>query len=119
MRRVIATATEGLSEPAKAVFPKYESVQRQLNRDRKLIQAPYPVPRNLAEIDIPAPLRNTKTGEAFLLHDSGAQDPERFLIFSTPRNLATLEASQVLKYHYNIYSNIQILLGVVLSLFIN
>lgn len=37
----------------------------------------------------------TKTGDNFLLHDNGSDDPERFLIFATDLNLDTLHQYQI------------------------
>ena len=42
---------------------------------------------------IPNALKQTLRGDNFLLHDSGANDPDRFLIFGTERNLDMLADS--------------------------
>ena len=50
-------------------------------------------PTSLAQLAIPAEYQHTAKGEQFLLYDSGATDPQRFLIFGTQRNLEMLQAS--------------------------
>ena len=61
-------------------------IQRKRKRDNVLI----PNPATLREINVPEELRRTLRGDVFLMHDSGPDDPDRFLIFATQENLNNL-----------------------------
>ncbi|KAF2899731.1 hypothetical protein ILUMI_06457, partial [Ignelater luminosus] len=50
-------------------------------------------PTSLSELVIDGPYSKTSSGEDFLLFDSGADDPNRILLFSTERNLEVLSSS--------------------------
>ena len=60
--------------------------QRKRKRDNILI----PNPATLKEINVPEGLRRTLRGDVFLMHDSGQDDSDRFLIFATQENLNNL-----------------------------
>ncbi|KFD59233.1 hypothetical protein M514_28588, partial [Trichuris suis] len=47
-------------------------------------------------VELPMNYMMTKRGEPFLMHDSGAEDEERVLIFSTQENVRHLSASATL-----------------------
>ncbi len=89
-RLLIQQSQTTLSQEAVAVLPKYKSVQKMIQRKRKIHGEPVPNPRTVAEIDVPHMLQITLRGENFLLHDSGADDPDRFFIFGTDENLNIL-----------------------------
>ena len=90
-RRIIQeTQTETPAESI-AVMPKYKSLQRTVQRQRRRDGEPIAAPRNVAEIDIPNNLRRSIRGENFLLHDSGSDDEHRFFIFGTAENLHLLK----------------------------
>ena len=61
-------------------------IQKKRKRDNVLI----PNPATLREINVPEELRRTLRGDVFLIHDSGRDDPDRFLIFPTRENLNNL-----------------------------
>jgi hypothetical protein len=72
--------------------------RRKLKRkaEQCINEKPRPKPQSLADIVIPDWLTHTikeQVGdiELFLLHDSGKEDPDRFFIFSTDRNIKHLE----------------------------
>ena len=71
-------------------MPQYTTLQRSIQRKRKVNGDPIANPRAIEDVVIPDGLRQTLRGEHFLLHDSGANDPDRFLIFGTERNLDML-----------------------------
>ena len=85
-RLVIQQATATLTDEAIAEVPEYKALQRMIERKRKLNGEPGANPRTIADINIPAQHRQTLRGENFLLHDSGEDDPGRFLIFGTQGN---------------------------------
>lgn len=91
-------ATATLSEEANLKLSKYNSIQRNIQRIRKRERLPYPTPATLADIQIPDALSVTKTGDRFLFHDSGAEDPERFFIFTTEENMQMLQ-----DYHVRVF----------------
>ena len=72
-----------LSQEAVAKLPQYKTLQRNVQRKRKVQWAPAVNPGAVADIDIPDKLRTSLRGDNFLLHDSGAHDQERFFIFGT------------------------------------
>jgi hypothetical protein len=87
-----------LSEEAKLKLSKYNSIQRNIQPVRKREHLPYRTPATLADIQIPDALSVTKTGDRFLFHDSGAEDPERFFIFATEANMQMLQ-----DYHVSVF----------------
>ena len=77
-------------EEAVAELPSYTSVQRMIQRKRKRDNVLIPNPTTLREINVPEELRRTLRGYVFLMHDSGPDDPDRFLIFAIQENLNNL-----------------------------
>ena len=82
-RLIIQETQATLSEEAVAELPSYTSVQRMIQRKRKRDNVLIPNPATLREINVPEELRRTLRGHVFLIHDSGPDDPDRFLIFAT------------------------------------
>ena len=75
-RLLIQQAQSTLSDEAFAEVPQYNSLQRTIQRKRKINGQPVANLRTIQEIDVPAKLRRTFRGDDFLLHDSGEDDPE-------------------------------------------
>ena len=71
-------------------MPQYNALQRSIQRKRKVNGQPIANPRTVQQILIPNALKQTLRGDNFLLHDSGANDPDRYLIFGTEHNLEML-----------------------------
>ena len=61
-------------------------------RSKKLDHGPNPV--NLELIEIPFELKSTYTGEEFLFYDTGVEDLNRILIFTTRLNINYLKANK-------------------------
>ena len=93
-RMIIAQATAGLQPAELAQCRAYKTAQRAIQRVRKRNDLPYPTPASLADIEIPEELQKTKTGETFLLHDTGPNDPARIIVFGSPPQLDALRHSQ-------------------------
>ena len=74
-------------------YAKFDSLKRTIPRERVNVLAAPVQPISLAQLALPAEYQQTVKGEQFLLYDSGATDPQRFLIFGTQRNLKMLQAS--------------------------
>ena len=66
IRQASATLNEAIPE-----VPRYNSLQRTIQRKRKINGKPVANPRTIQEIDVPAQLRQTLRGDDFLLYDSG------------------------------------------------
>lgn len=97
-RQIVASVVnEVKSKEAVANMPTYEADRQAINRFKKSTRPDYPQePKNLSEIQLPEFLiftleKDDSTNKNFLLHDSGADDPNRFFIFSTKENLKLLE----------------------------
>uniref|UniRef100_A0A915HPR6 Uncharacterized protein n=1 Tax=Romanomermis culicivorax TaxID=13658 RepID=A0A915HPR6_ROMCU len=73
-RQIISAATGPLTNEAKARFPRYSTIQRQLARNWMHVHMPYPNALTIVDINIPPALSITKGGAPFLLFDSGAAD---------------------------------------------
>ena len=78
-RLIIQETQAELSEEAVAELPSYSSVQRMIQRKRKYDNVPIPNPATLREINVPEELRRTLRDDIVLTHDSGPDDPDRFL----------------------------------------
>ena len=88
-RLLIQQAQATLSNEALAEVPQYNSLQRTIQRKRKINGQPVANPRTIQKIDVPAQLRQTLSGDDFL-HDSGEDGPGRFFIFGTRRSFDML-----------------------------
>ena len=93
-RRIILETQTNLSAAAVAMMPKCRSLQRTVERKRKLAGEPIAAPQTVVDIDILQRLRESSRGEKFLLHDSGADDPNRFFIFGTDDNIRLLQENR-------------------------
>lgn len=90
-KAVVEKHTEYLKGDVVACLSEDLGMRNKVRRARRQagLSAAFPEPSRLADIDIPEALRYTKksaSGPApvrFLLHDSGADDPDRFVIYVT------------------------------------
>ena len=89
-RFTIQEIQETLSEEAVVELPSYTSVPRMIQRKRQRDNVLIPNPGTIREINVPEELRRTLGGDVFLTHDSGPDNPDRFLIFGTKENLNNL-----------------------------
>ncbi|CAF1072304.1 unnamed protein product [Brachionus calyciflorus] len=77
-------------------MPSYEAERQVINRTKKSIRPDYPSqPETLKDFIITDFLTQNLLNEPFLLHDSGVDDPERYLIFASMSNLKLLENNEV------------------------
>ncbi|PSN38021.1 hypothetical protein C0J52_24135 [Blattella germanica] len=65
-------------------------INLQQNRNRPV------VPRSILDVNINHPYNVTKSNEQFLLYDSGRENSDRLLIFSTGNNMRLLAASDII-----------------------
>lgn len=52
-------------------------------------------PQNVKEIDLKPELKVTLRKKLFLWDDSGADDPQRILVFTTKRDIETLKEAKI------------------------
>ncbi|CAF0959597.1 unnamed protein product [Brachionus calyciflorus] len=79
-----------------AALPSYDAERQVINRTKKSIRPDYPSqPETLKDIIIPDFLTLNLLNEPFLLHDSGVDDPDGYLIFASMSYLKLLENNDV------------------------
>lgn len=89
---IVREATRDVTNPEVLVnLPQRTAITRMINYQQNKSRPG--LPTTLQDIVIPERYRKTFRGENFLLHDSGPEDPERLLIFSTAENLRLLSFS--------------------------
>ena len=75
-RLIIQESQTVLSQEAVAMLTQYKTMQRNMQRKRKVEGEPTINPNTVSEITFTDALIFTLNGENFLLHDSGADDPD-------------------------------------------
>ncbi|CAF1135329.1 unnamed protein product, partial [Brachionus calyciflorus] len=101
-RQILTSVVNEVKDPeAIANMPSYNADRQCIQRYKKKNRPDYPPePKTLADIEFPVFLTETLENhegetEAFLLYDSGKDDPNRFFIFATKKNLKLLESSEI------------------------
>ncbi|PSN39509.1 hypothetical protein C0J52_21142 [Blattella germanica] len=92
---VMRQGMEGVvNEEILVKMPDRQNIKRminlQQNRNRPV------VPRSILDVNINHPYNVTKSNEQFLLYDSGRENSDRLLIFSTGNNMRLLAASDII-----------------------
>lgn len=77
-----------------AALPERQAMLRNVNRYQNAGRPP--IPQSLASLVILPPYNETLSGEPFLRFDSGQDDPDRILIFTTNAGLKDLARSRIL-----------------------
>ena len=90
--QIVATFSTGTNAVVAGQLPNVYLIKQAIRQARRTAKVPLPNPTTLEELEIPLEYTQTKTGEIFLLYDSGPGQ-HRMLIFSTTRNLDLLESS--------------------------
>uniref|UniRef100_A0A6P7FYN1 Uncharacterized protein LOC114332088 n=1 Tax=Diabrotica virgifera virgifera TaxID=50390 RepID=A0A6P7FYN1_DIAVI len=93
-RQIVQHCTNGIALEASVYLPTYTASQRTIERVRKRTNQLYPNPATVADINIPVALQTTSRNMNFLLWDSGAEDPNRILMFGTQENLDILQQNR-------------------------
>ena len=88
-RKIVQDTTATITSECAVALPKYKSLARSIQRQRGWGNNP----TTLKDVAIPSEMQLTLRGENFLAYDSGSDDRERFLIFSTEQNLDLLEST--------------------------
>jgi hypothetical protein len=90
-RTIIKETLSGMTEEARALVSSTESLRGIINRVRKQVAGFGADAMTLADIEIPETLHKTLDGkELFYFHDTGTEDPQRIIIFTTKENLKWL-----------------------------
>ena len=89
-QQIVRIAQHSITEETAARTPLYRSLQRNIEKKRKSDQLDYPDPESLEDQEIPDHL-SVVDRRRFLLHDSGSDDEERFIMFGTDNNLDIIQ----------------------------
>lgn len=96
-QRILADAIANVPEATFGSLPNRNLLKKTIRRARRRLNMPPPMPNSLEELVIPASFRQLADGQEFLLFDSSAErdlpENQRFLIFSTKRNLQLMMQS--------------------------
>ena len=82
-RSIISDSIADLDNTAIAQLPSVPRLSRQVRRRRQQVLNTPEIPHSRTGFEIPEELRKLASGEMFLLQDSGINDSDRMLIFST------------------------------------
>ncbi|XP_029848582.2 uncharacterized protein LOC115330735 [Ixodes scapularis] len=91
---IVGNFVEATSAESRCYLPSQATMKRSLRRLRAHETRPHPLPSRLQDVVIPDEYAVNKDGAPFLLHDSGATDAERFIVFCSPDMLALLGSSR-------------------------
>ncbi len=104
---IIKNANDAFHSDLVAHQPSYEADRQVINRTKNKLPSDYPpYPESLKDIAIPEFLMkslsrhraedsSSEGGELFLLFDSGVDDPDRFFMFGTQKNISQLELGRI------------------------
>ncbi|CAF1030089.1 unnamed protein product [Brachionus calyciflorus] len=90
-RDILIDVHIGQDEEVVAQSSSYKNIRQIVSRVRKHKAGFGPNSKSLSTINIPLNLRVTYRDKLFLFYDSGENDPNRILIFTTESNLSLLE----------------------------
>ena len=88
-RKIVQDTTATITREFAVALPKFKNLARSIQRQRGWGNNP----TTLKDVAIPSELHLTLRRNNFLAYDSGSDDRERFLIFSTEQNLDLLEST--------------------------
>ena len=95
-RQIFQHVTGDVPVQAASKLSSYKAIQHKIERVRKVGEFAFPNPTTLAEIQVSSDmLRNERDGKDFLLHDSGMNDPNRFIVLATEDNLKLLHKREM------------------------
>jgi hypothetical protein len=86
-RNIIRDAVRQQDDGVLAALPSRATLSRRIQRARRRINPSPPIPTARHGFDIPTAYTTTSNGRRFLMFDSGTDDHDRMLIFSTDENL--------------------------------
>lgn len=89
-RNIIRDVVQGCNENTLASLPSRRTLSRRIQRARRKLNPTPPIPVMRSGFEIPEQYTKTTSGIRFLQYDSGIDDAERILIFSSDENLDLL-----------------------------
>ncbi|XP_060867196.1 uncharacterized protein LOC132942645 [Metopolophium dirhodum] len=87
---VVANVCQDITPGVSSVLPSISSLKRNVRRYRVCLETSPSNPSSLEDLIIPEKYLLTTGKKPFMLYDSGKEDPQRLLIFSTKENLELL-----------------------------
>lgn len=89
-RTLVNQGLAGARNEVIPILPQIGSMEHAVSRRRKRQGIQQNIPHTLAEVYFPDELRRTRTAtqEDFVLHDSGAEDPDRIIILASNTDIA-------------------------------
>lgn len=93
-RHILSEAIGVQTEAVSTALPSTPALKKTIQRVRKSKSNILPTPSTLRELILPHPYTVTLRNEQFLLFDSGVDDKERILLFSTKYNLKLLSETE-------------------------
>ncbi|CAF1145501.1 unnamed protein product, partial [Brachionus calyciflorus] len=90
-RDIMIDVHKSQDEEVVAQSSSYKNIRQIVSRVRKHKAGYGSNPKSLSTINIPLNLRVTYRDKLFLFYDSGENDPNRILIFTTESNFSLLE----------------------------
>ncbi|RMZ95031.1 FLYWCH zinc finger domain, partial [Brachionus plicatilis] len=94
-------ANEIRNKEAIALMPSYDADRQAIKRFKRSVRPNYPPePKLLSDITLPDFLTHTledakEETQAFLIYDSGVEDPNRFFMFGTEENFSLIETAHL------------------------
>lgn len=86
-RGIISSSVCNQEEGVLAALPARPTIARRIQRARRRVNPSPPNPTSRTGFEIPQKYTVTSDGRRFLMYDSGLEDADRILIFSTDENL--------------------------------
>lgn len=87
---VVANVCQDITPGISSVLPSISSLKRNVRRYRVCLETSLSNPSSLEDFIIPEKYLLTAGKKPFMFYDSGKEDPQRLLIFSTKENLELL-----------------------------
>ena len=111
-RKIVQDTTTTITCECAVVLPKYKSLARSIQKQCGWGNNP----TTLKDVAIPSEMQLTLREENFLASDSGSDDRDRCLIFSTEQNLDLLEHTTQVLNHCQKKSSLSVLEGLSFNL---
>ena len=93
-RAIILEGEVNLPEEVAAIMPSYPALAQTINHNRVNPFKDFEIGDTLQTLNIPEEFTKTLDGKQFLRYDSGKEDPNRFLVFTTDDNLSLLNENR-------------------------
>ena len=91
---IVQDKLTSLSFEVQLRMPDVKTLNKDMQRHRRSFVQSTKAPKRREDIDLPEDCRFLKSGEEWLLHDSGKGDKQRFLIFGTRKNVERMKRAE-------------------------